>query len=145
VLCSIALPAILSSAYLLMQTLLSAPLRTPRTKSRRVTFDIVVPAHDEAGNIAQTIASLRASDWPAAHFRVIVVADNCTDDTAAVATAAGATVIERHDPERRGKGYALEYAFRFCQAAASATAIVVVDADAVVSRNLLEAFAARID
>ena len=145
VLCLIALPAILSSAYLLMQTLLSAPLRTPRTKSRRVTFDIVVPAHDEAGNIAQTIASLRALDWPAAHFRIIVVADNCTDDTAAVATAAGATVIERHDPERRGKGYALEYAFQFCQAAASATAIVVVDADAVVSRNLLEAFAARIE
>src|SRR5665213_1591023 len=128
-----------------MLTLLSAGLPATQRSARRTTFDIVVPAHDEAGNIANTIASLRAIDWPSKLYRVVVVADNCTDNTASVAAAAGAKVIERCDPLRRGKGYALEYAFRFCLSAAAPHAIVVVDADAVVSANLLEAFAARIE
>jgi cellulose synthase/poly-beta-1,6-N-acetylglucosamine synthase-like glycosyltransferase len=38
-----------------------------------------------------------------------VVADNCSDDTAELARAAGVEVVVRHDPERRGKGYALEF------------------------------------
>ena len=144
VLFCVALPAILSSIYLLAQTLLSVSCAAPRPASRQTSFDIVVPAHNEAGNIAQTIASLRAVDWPTELYRIVVVADNCTDETAEVASAAGATVIERHDPVRRGKGYALEYAFNFCRSAPAKGAIVVVDADAVVSANLLQAFAARI-
>jgi 1,2-diacylglycerol 3-beta-glucosyltransferase len=144
VMACVALPAILSSVYLLVQTLLSGAAPRPKTPIRRTGFDVVVPAHNEAGNIAKTVASLRAIDWPPELFRVVVVADNCTDTTAAMARAAGATVIERHDPQRRGKGYALEYAFQFCKSATPRNAIVVVDADAVVSANLLEAFAARI-
>jgi cellulose synthase/poly-beta-1,6-N-acetylglucosamine synthase-like glycosyltransferase len=140
----IALPAILSSVYLLMQTLLSGAVRPPKAPLRSTTFDVVVPAHNEAGNIARTVASLRTIDWPQELFRIVVVADNCTDGTAANARAAGATVIERHDPARRGKGYALEYAFQFCRSGSPRDAIVVVDADAAVSPNLLEAFAARI-
>jgi cellulose synthase/poly-beta-1,6-N-acetylglucosamine synthase-like glycosyltransferase len=139
-----ALPAILSSVYLLVQTLLSGAAPRPETPMRRTGFDIVVPAHNEAGNIAKTVASLRAIDWPSELFRIVVVADNCTDNTAAMARAAGATVIERHDPQRRGKGYALEYAFQFCKSATPRNAVVVVDADAIASANLLEAFAARI-
>ena len=145
VLVCVALPAVLSSVYLLGQTLLSGAARLPDKPVRRTWFDIVVPAHNEAGNIAKTIASLRAVDWPPELFRIVVVADNCTDSTAAMARAAGATVIERQDAQRRGKGYALEYAFQFCKSAAARSAIVVVDADAVASANLLEAFAARIE
>jgi len=139
-----ALPAILSSVYLLVQTLLSGAAATPATPLRLTAFDIVVPAHNEAGNIARTVASLRAIDWPRELFRIVVVADNCTDGTAAMARAAGATVVERHDPTRRGKGYALAYAFQFCKSAMPRNAVVVVDADAAVSANLLEAFATRI-
>jgi len=70
-----------------------------------------------------------------------VVADNCSDDTAQKAAAAGAQVMVRNDTERRGKGYALDHVF-------SATppevdAVVVIDADTLVSPNLLRAFAAR--
>jgi cellulose synthase/poly-beta-1,6-N-acetylglucosamine synthase-like glycosyltransferase len=39
--------------------------------------------------------------------RLIVIADNCTDDTAEVAAASGAEVIVRNDPERIGKGFAM--------------------------------------
>jgi 1,2-diacylglycerol 3-beta-glucosyltransferase len=62
-----------------------------------------------------------------------------------VARAAGAQVLERHDLTLRGKGYALAYAFDHSAQEGFADAVVVVDADAEVSANLLEAFATRIE
>ncbi len=53
--------------------------------------------------LSDILSQLRVGD------RIVVVADNCTDDTARVAEAAGAEVIERNDPVRRGKGYALQF------------------------------------
>ena len=70
-------------------------------------FDVIVPAHDEEQNIAATVVSLLAVDYPRNRFRVVVVADNCTDKTAERAREAGADVIERVDATKRGKGYAL--------------------------------------
>jgi cellulose synthase/poly-beta-1,6-N-acetylglucosamine synthase-like glycosyltransferase len=102
----------------------------------------VVPAHDEGEGIGATVKNLRAVDYPADKFSITVVADNCSDETAARAEAAGARVLVRHDLEKRGKGYALEYAF--AKLATEVDALVVVDADTVVSPNLLRAFAARI-
>ena len=141
----LALPAVLSSGYLLLATLFSQRLPVPRPQSRQRFFDIIVPAHNEAAVIARTVASLRKIDWPAERFRIIVCADNCTDETAAKARAAGASVIERHDPTRRGKGYALDFAFQSSRAAGLADAVVIIDADAEVSPNLLEAIAARLE
>ena len=141
----LALPAAAASSYLLLFTLLSRAPPGPLRSSRRVRFDVVVPAHDEAAGIAGAVAGLRKLDWPADGFRVLVVADNCSDSTAELARAAGAEVLERRDPARRGKGYALDFAFQASQAHGWADAVVVVDADTEVSANLLEAFAARID
>jgi cellulose synthase/poly-beta-1,6-N-acetylglucosamine synthase-like glycosyltransferase len=145
VLLALAVPAALACAYLLVQTLMSGPLRPPPASARRLRFDIVVPAHNEAVGIAHTIANLRQLDWPTDRYRILVVADNCTDATAALAGAAGVNVLERHDPTLRGKGYALLFAFQRSHADAWADAIAVVDADSEVSPNLLEAFAARIE
>jgi cellulose synthase/poly-beta-1,6-N-acetylglucosamine synthase-like glycosyltransferase len=111
----------------------------------RVPFDIVVPAHNEQSGIERTVRSLTALDYPAHLRRIVVVADNCTDETAERARAAGATVWVRTDPDRRGKGYALAYAFEESLRQGRAQALVVVDADTVVSSNLLQAFSARID
>jgi 1,2-diacylglycerol 3-beta-glucosyltransferase len=141
----LALPATAASLYLLLFTLLSRALPAALRSSRRLRFDVVVPAHDEAAGIAGAVAGLRKLDWPADGFRVLVVADNCTDSTAELARAAGAEVLERRDPTRRGKGHALDFAFQASQARGWADAVVVVDADTEVSANLLEAFAARID
>ena len=69
---------------------------------------IVVPAHDEAAVIGETLQSLAEALGP--NMRVLVVADNCTDSTATLARAAGVEVVERHDLERRGKGFALAFA-----------------------------------
>jgi cellulose synthase/poly-beta-1,6-N-acetylglucosamine synthase-like glycosyltransferase len=131
--------------YLLVLTCLSgrgvAAVPGPRT----LFFDVIVPAHNEAEGIGQTISNLRQLAWPADLFRVIVIADNCTDDTARVARAAGAIVIERHDALNRGKGHALAHAFSWSRAEHRAAAVVVVDADSKASANLLESFAARIE
>jgi cellulose synthase/poly-beta-1,6-N-acetylglucosamine synthase-like glycosyltransferase len=111
----------------------------------RLRFDIIVPAHEEEQGILATVRSVSSVAYPAPLRRVIVVADNCTDATARVASEAGAVVWERNDPTRRGKGHALAFGFARSVADGFADAVVVVDADSIVSRNLLEAIAARID
>jgi cellulose synthase/poly-beta-1,6-N-acetylglucosamine synthase-like glycosyltransferase len=137
-------PALLASAYL---GLLAAFARR-RAPSARGTFgtrfDVIVPAHNEEAGIGATLASVRAVTYPTALVRVIVVADNCTDDTATRAREAGALVLERWNPERRGKGYALAHAVDASLAHGFADAIVVVDADTTVSPNLLAAFDASL-
>ncbi len=71
-------------------------------------FAALICARDEAGVISQLIDSLKAQDYPAQLLDIYVLADNCSDDTAKVARAAGATVYERFDKTRVGKGYALD-------------------------------------
>ena len=140
----LALPLALSSAYLLIGTLLSHQATPPPRSARSLKFDVIVPAHNEASVIERTVASLKRLDWPADHFRVLVIADNCTDSTPALAQAAGAIVLERSNALERGKGYALQFAFDSSSKHGWADALVVIDADAEASPNLLEAFAARI-
>ncbi len=100
-------------------------------------FAIVVPAHNEELSLARTVRSLMAIEYPRKHFDVIVIADNCTDDTAAIAALEGATVWERNDPDFRGKGRALRWAFGKILSADDYDGVVVIDADTRVSKNLL--------
>jgi uncharacterized membrane protein YbaN (DUF454 family) len=141
----VVLPATAACMYLLLLTCLSARSSSPRSHSRKIFFDVIVPAHDEAAGIGRTVASLKQLSWPGSQYRIVVVADNCTDATASLSREAGATVLERQDLTRRGKGYALAHAFAWSRAAGLADAVVVVDADSVASANLLESFAARIE
>jgi cellulose synthase/poly-beta-1,6-N-acetylglucosamine synthase-like glycosyltransferase len=142
---ALGLPCAVACLYLLVQTLMSAPLPAAPRSARQLRFDIIVPAHNEAAVIGHTIANLRRIDWPADRYRILVIADNCTDATAALALAAGATVLERFDATLRGKGYALLAGFQRSRDDARSDAVAVVDADAEVSANLLEAFAARLE
>jgi cellulose synthase/poly-beta-1,6-N-acetylglucosamine synthase-like glycosyltransferase len=140
-----AAPVLAVTAYLVLLTLLSRRAPAPAARPAHLRFAVVVPAHDEARGIAGTIESLTALDYPRELYDLVVVADNCTDDTAERARAAGARVLERDEPARRGKGYALAHAFERILAEGRAGAVVVVDADTVVSPNLLRAFSARLD
>jgi cellulose synthase/poly-beta-1,6-N-acetylglucosamine synthase-like glycosyltransferase len=141
----LALPAVVSCAYLLLLTLLSKKMRLPAATTRALRFDVIVPAHDEEILIARTVDNLLRMDWPTERFRVVVVADNCADKTAALARAAGARVLERRHDSLRGKGYALEHAFRDSLAVGWADAVLIIDADREVSSNLLTACAARLE
>jgi cellulose synthase/poly-beta-1,6-N-acetylglucosamine synthase-like glycosyltransferase len=125
--------------YLGMLTALSWRRRPPAdVPARRLVC--VVPAHDEERGIAATVQSLLDADYPPELRRVLVVADNCSDRTAALARRAGAEVLERRDDLRHGKGFALEAAFGRVLAepvvAGGAQGVIVVDADTVVAPNL---------
>ncbi|HJT78403.1 MAG TPA: glycosyltransferase family 2 protein, partial [Gemmataceae bacterium] len=107
------------------------------------SFAVIVPAHDEETTLRASLESCAALDYPADKFRVFVVADNCTDRTAAVARAAGVTCLERHDATRRGKGFALEWAFAQVLPQGY-DAVVVLDADCRLDRHALRAFDRRL-
>jgi len=112
------------------------PPRPERDPSSRLV--VLVPAHNEADLIARCIASLKAQDYPGSLHEVVVVADNCTDDTAGIARSAGAEVLVRTDPHARGKGRALRWAMDQLVARSDPPdGIVVVDADAVADPDFL--------
>ncbi|MDP1525815.1 MAG: glycosyltransferase family 2 protein [Rhodocyclaceae bacterium] len=104
---------------------------------------IVVPAHDEAAVIAHTLSNLLPLAKQDGNTSVVVIADNCSDATATLARDAGARVIARHDPARRGKGYALDHAFRLLLPEGFA-AFAVIDADSSVDAHFLPALRATL-
>ena len=101
---------------------------------------VLVPAHDEEDLIGRCVESLLAQSYPRSLYRVIVVADNCSDRTASNAAAAGAEVMVREQPDARGKGQALRWAMdRVLAGPNRPDAVVVVDADSIADGNLLSA------
>lgn len=141
----LAAPLLLATTYLLLLTVLSGRRSAPICAQRDQKFLIIVPAHDEAAGIARTVESLKSLDWPADQFRTLVIADNCSDDTASIAREAGAQVLERSDANLRGKGYALKLAYEHALEESWADAVVVIDADTDTSPLMLRAFAARLE
>jgi cellulose synthase/poly-beta-1,6-N-acetylglucosamine synthase-like glycosyltransferase len=100
----------------------------------RPPIAVLVPAHNEAAGISATLDALRMQ--LGAHDRLLVVADNCTDDTAAVARACGAEVLKRHDEQLIGKSYALDYGVRHLESSPPEV-VIVIDADCQVHTNAL--------
>lgn len=108
--------------------------------SRRPSIAVLVPAHDESTGIGATLAGILPQ--LASTDRCLVVADNCTDDTAAVARAAGASVVERSDVTRRGKGFALDFGLRSLEAAPP-DIVVMIDADCQIDADGIGRLSAR--
>ena len=107
--------------------------------SPRPGLAILMPAHDEADGIGAAIAQLLPQ--LASGDRLLVVADNCSDETARIAASLGAEVVERHDASRRGKGYALDHGVRHLARSPPAV-VVIVDADCVVHPGALDRLSA---
>jgi cellulose synthase/poly-beta-1,6-N-acetylglucosamine synthase-like glycosyltransferase len=101
----------------------------------RPSITVLVPAHNEASTIRAAIDSIRPQLSRA--DRILVIADNCTDDTAAVARQAGCKVLERSDPERFGKSYALDYAIGLLEFAQD-DVMIIIDADCVVHPGAID-------
>ena len=123
-----------------------APRRSQRlaTATPTTRFVILVPAHNEALNVAATVQSIVANDYPE-HLRAVhVVADNCVDETAEVARRAGADAHERHDENAPGKGPALNWLVqRLVNSGEPFDVAVFVDADSIVDDGFLAAMDAR--
>jgi cellulose synthase/poly-beta-1,6-N-acetylglucosamine synthase-like glycosyltransferase len=149
--CAAASATVVGTTELLLLTAAGLmPARPLEPASRPLRkLAVVVPAHNEEGGIARCVRSLLAVARPSCEYEVVVVADNCSDATAARAREAGARVLERQNLELRGKGYALEYAFNTLLEDKTIDAILVVDADTEVEPNFAvaceQAFAAGAD
>lgn len=109
--------------------------RIPGPEATRPPCAVLVPAHDEEAGIEATVAALLPQLQPA--DRLVVVADNCSDRTAELARSLGATAVERNDPTRRGKGFALDFGVRSL-ADAPLAVVVIVDADCRVPDGALD-------
>ncbi|WP_280152739.1 glycosyltransferase family 2 protein [Piscinibacter sp. XHJ-5] len=106
--------------------------------ARRPRLAVLVPAHNEAAGIAASLATVTAQLDPG--DRVLVVADNCSDDTAQVAAAAGAQVAVRTDARLRGKGYALAFGVERL-ADDPPEVVLIIDADCAVQRGAVDRLA----
>jgi 1,2-diacylglycerol 3-beta-glucosyltransferase len=122
-------------AILLVNHFLSS-MPSPTPGPLRTRFAIVVPAHNEELLLARLLESARAQDYPRQLFDTIVVADNCTDRTAVIAREHGATVLERIDEAKRGKGYAIQWALESIDLG-KYDAVLIVDADCTISTGSL--------
>ena len=101
---------------------------------------VLVPAHNESKGLLPTIKDVKQQLKPG--DRLVVVADNCSDDTAQVAAGAGAEVTKRNDPTRVGKGYALDWGLRFFDRNPP-DIVIIVDADCRLSPGSIDQLAMR--
>ena len=130
------------AAVLLLQVI--APHRLPPKPddgSARPRVLVMVPAHNEERSIEETLksidAQLRGGD------QVMVVADNCEDATADIARGCGALVVERHDVQNRGKGFAIDYGKRHVRDAGEFDVVILIDADCRLGEGAIELLSTR--
>lgn len=140
VLCFLALVTLLPVSLLFVQVVMALPAYRPRgmLPGRRPAVAVVIPAHDAALRIADGLRTIMPQ--LVAGDRLLVVADNCSDDTATIAAAEGAEVIERTDSERRGKGYALDFGVRHLEQTPPEV-IVMIDDDCAVDSGTVDCLA----
>lgn len=101
-----------------------------RPRGERRPLAVLIPAHNESSMIVATLRSIlpQLEDGD----RLVVIADNCTDDTAKIASSEGAEVIVRENLNQRGKSFAIDFGIRFLGLFAP-DIVVIVDADCLVA------------
>jgi cellulose synthase/poly-beta-1,6-N-acetylglucosamine synthase-like glycosyltransferase len=140
----LAVPTMTITLYLGALALASWAYRPPRTElsDDPPHFALIIPAHNEGAGIQAILEDVRQVNYPADSVTVFVVADNCDDDTADKARAAGATVLERHDRDHPGKGQALDWCLKTHEESLRAhDAIALVDADMEIDPGFFRALA----
>lgn len=101
---------------------------------------VIISARNEKLVIGELIESILNQDYPKEHLDIYVVADNCTDNTAAICRSYGVTVYERHNLALVGKGYALNYLFENMKRDGhyeKYDGFIVFDADNVLSKSFV--------
>jgi cellulose synthase/poly-beta-1,6-N-acetylglucosamine synthase-like glycosyltransferase len=101
-------------------------------------FAAIIAARNEEFVIENLIESLKLQDYPSDMLDIILVADNCDDNTAEVAKKAGAIVFERFNKKEIGKGYVLRFAFdKIFELDTEYDAFCIFDADNIVDSNFI--------
>ena len=111
----------------------------PILEEKTNKFMAIIPAHNEEAVVENLILSLQKQDYPKDSYDIYVIADNCTDNTAKIAKAAGAIVYERFDPMHKTKGAALNWFLaQKIEENAPYDAFCIFDADNIVDVNFLK-------
>lgn len=124
----------------LAAVLLRKRLTTDVDTTVRPRAAVLIPAHNEQLVIEQTLGTILSPHCRMSSDRVLVVADNCDDQTADLARCAGAEVVVRIDPAHRGKGYALDAGVQAMRSNPP-DVVVVIDADCLASPQTIETLA----
>lgn len=105
-----ALIVTIAYSYQVVYLFLVLPKRREKPSSgKQLRYAILIAARNEELVLPHLLDSINAQSYPRELLDVYVVADNCTDHTAEMARAHGATVFERFNKEKIGKGYAVDY------------------------------------
>jgi cellulose synthase/poly-beta-1,6-N-acetylglucosamine synthase-like glycosyltransferase len=115
------------------------PSSTPE-RTGRPRFLFLVPAHNESMLVGSCVRSLALMSRRRADFDIVVVADNCDDDTSHVAASAGASVLDRTNPDQPGKPHAIQWALDQLPLA-TFDAVTIIDADTTVDAGFAGALA----
>ncbi len=99
-------------------------------------FIVLVPAHNEEILIGKTVDSLKSINYPKKYWDLIVIADNCNDNTARIVRDNQVKCIERGDEDNKGKGYAINWALQEIDLSPY-DALLLLDADSLVSTQIL--------
>lgn len=114
------------------------PQRRFNEKKVNCNFTVLIPAHNESGTIQKTLVNI--ANQLSENDRLLVVADNCTDNTASISREYGAEVIERINLDNRGKGFALDFGIRHLENSNNSV-VIVIDADCLVEEGSLQKLA----
>jgi len=106
-------------------------------KEAKIKFLIMIPAHNEELLLGDVLEQLKNLSYPKEFWQVLVVADNCEDETAAIAVKSGFNVVERFNDVDRGKGQALNWAIANELPKYDCDAVVVMDADSTLNPDFL--------
>ncbi len=115
-------------------------LKQLTTNHSKRYFLLLIPAHNEAEVLPQLLESIAVLDYPKEYFQTLLVADNCTDQTAQIGSAAGIKVYERFSNGPSDKTQALKAASEFIQSNLSLPPgcfVVILDADGVLPPDYL--------
>ena len=117
-----------------------AKKRFPKT-DKKLKYAILIPTRNEAKVVGNLLDSIHKNDYPDELLDIFVVAHNCTDDTAEVARAHGATVYEYDNPDEKTKGFALKYLISCIQRDRGSDVydgFMVFDADNILNEDYIE-------
>jgi cellulose synthase/poly-beta-1,6-N-acetylglucosamine synthase-like glycosyltransferase len=134
------IPVLVLFAQVFLAVCAKKQLKQSESAKDSPTIAVLVPARNESRVITKTINDLLSQLRPV--DRILVVADNCSDDTADLARSTGVEVLERRNTELCGKGYALDFGARKL-AQSSPDVMIVVDADCTVATGSLDTLAKR--
>ena len=133
VVATLTLASAAASAYqgaLAILSYLSSDRRSPLSpEPAEQSVLVLIPAHNEETTIGPCLDDVEALESQGRRPRIVVIADNCTDDTARVVAARGMEVLVREDPENRGKGEALAWALKHHDLLDETDVVFMLDAD----------------